>query len=252
MRSNDRDFVSSLEKGLLLIEAFDVGQPRMTVAEAARRAGLTRAAARRYLLTLVALNYAESDGKYFWLCPKILRLGYAFLSTTSLPKIAQPILDQIGAKTKEVASLATLVDNEVILLAHSAVRRMVSATSNVGMRLPVCSSAAGRTILASQSDKAVIEHLRSIKREQLTPKTMTRLDDLMVEIAQVRATGYAISDEELEIGLRAIAVPLVDSRGEAHFALAVSVLAAHLTIADMVRDILPCLISGKQAIEQAL
>ncbi len=252
MRSHDRDFVSSLEKGLLLIEAFDVAQPRLTVAEAARKAKLTRAAARRYLLTLVALNYADSDGKYFWLCPKVLRLGYAFLSTASLPKIAQPVLDQIGAKTKEVTSLATLVDNEVVFLAHSAIRRMVSVTNNVGMRLPVCSSAAGRAILASQSDKKVIGHLKSVRREQLTPKTKTHLDDLMVEIAQVRLNGYAISDEELEIGLRAIAVPLVDSRGEVHFALAVSVLAAHLTVADMVRDILPCLVSGKQAIERAL
>ncbi|MCZ2112923.1 MAG: helix-turn-helix domain-containing protein [Anaerolineae bacterium] len=252
MRSHDRDFVGSLEKGLLLIEAFDVNQPRLTVAEAARRADLTRAAARRYLLTLVALNYAETDGKHFWLCPKVLRLGYAFLSTASLPKIAQPILDQIGTKTKEVTSLHTLVDSEIVCLAHSAIRRMVAATSNIGMRLPAYSSAAGRVILASWSDEAVIAYLKSIKRERLTPMTMTRLEDLMAEIAQVRANGYAISDEELEIGLRAIAVPLADSRGEVHFALAVSVLAAHLSVEEMVRNILPQLLSGKKVIEQSL
>lgn len=252
MRSHERDFVGSLDKGLSLIEAFDVAQPRLIVAEAARRTNMTRAAARRYLLTLVALNYAETDGKYFWLCPKVLRLGYAYLSTASLPKIAQPILDRIGEKTKEVTSLATLVDSEVVFLARSSIRRMVAATSNVGMRLPAYCSAAGRAILGGRSDEAVAEHLKSVKRERLTPKTKTRLEDLMAEIAQVRADGYSISDEELEIGLRSIAVPVTDSRGEVHFAIAVSVLAAHLTTEEMVSVLLPHLLSGKHAIEQTL
>jgi len=222
------------------------------VAEAARRTNMTRAAARRYLLTLVALNYAETDGKYFWLCPRVLRLGYAYLSTASLPKIAQPILDRIGEKTKEVTSLVTLVDSEAVFLASSAIRRMVAATSNVGMRLPAYSSAAGRAILAGLSDAEVIEHLKGVKRERLTPKTKVRIEDLMAEIAQVRIDGYAISDEELEIGLRAIAVPVADSRGEVHFAIAVSVLAAHLSVEEMVSDILPHLLSGKKAIERTL
>lgn len=252
MRSHDRDFVSSLDKGLSLIEAFGVAQPRLMVAEAARRTNMTRAAARRYLLTLVALNYAETDGKYFWLCPRVLRLGYAYLSTASLPKIAQPILDRIGEKTKEVTSLVTLVDSEAVFLASSAIRRMVAATSNVGMRLPAYSSAAGRAILAGLSDAEVIEHLKGVKRERLTPKTKVRIEDLMAEIAQVRIDGYAISDEELEIGLRAIAVPVADSRGEVHFAIAVSVLAAHLSVEEMVSDILPHLLSGKKAIERTL
>ena len=252
MRSHDRDFVSSLEKGLLLIEAFDVAQPRLTVAEAARRTELTRAAARRYLLTLVALDYAESDGKYFWLSPRVLRLGYAYLSTASLPKMAQPILDRIGEKTKEVTSLAALVDTEMIFLARSSIRRMVAATSNVGLRLPAYCSAAGRAVLASRSDKEVLEHLKSVKRESLTPHTKTRLEDLMTEIAQVRAPGYSVSDEELELGLRSIAVPVADSRGEVHFAIAVSLLSAHMTTEVMVRDILPHLLAGKRAIESIL
>ncbi len=253
IRSHDRDFVSSLEKGLLLIEAFEVGQPRLTVAEAATRTKLTRAAARRYLLTLVSLNYAESDGKYFWLSPRVLRLGYAYLSTASLPKMVQPILDHIGEKTKEVTSLAALVENEVIFLARSSsIRRMVAATSNVGLRFPAYCSAAGRAVLASRSDKEVMENLKNVKRERLTPNTKTRLENLMTEITQVRAQGYSVSDEELELGLRSIAVPVADSRGEVHFAVAVSLLSAHMTTKKMVRDILPHLLSAKQEIESLL
>lgn len=252
MRSHDRDFVTSLEKGLLLIEAFEVAQPRLTVAEAARRTELTRAAARRYLLTLVALDYAESDGKYFWLSPRVLRLGYAYLSTASIPKMVQPILDRIGEKTKEVTSLAALSDGEVIFLARSSARRMVAATSNVGLRLPAYCSAAGRAVLASRGDKEVLDYLKNGKRERLTPKTKTRLEDLMAEIAQVRALGYSVSDEELELGLRSIAVPVVDARGEVHFAMAVSLLSAHMTTKAMVRDVLPHLLSGKREIESLL
>lgn len=252
MRSHDRDFVSSLEKGLRLIEAFEVAEPRLTVAEAASRADLTRAAARRYLLTLVSLDYAESDGKYFWLSPRVLRLGYAYLSTASLPKMVQPILDGIGEKTKEVTSLATLVDTEVIFLARSAIRRMVAATSNVGLRLPAYCSAAGRAVLASRSDKEIMEHLKKAKRERLTRNTRVRLEDLMTEMAQVRAQGYSVSDEELELGLRSIAVPVADSRGEVHFAIAVSLLSAHMTTEVMVRDILPHLLAGKRVIESLL
>lgn len=252
MRSHDRDFVSSLEKGLLLIEAFEVGQPRLTVAEAATRTKLTRAAARRYLLTLVSLDYAESDGKYFWLSPRVLRLGYAYLSTASLPKMVQPILDRIGEKIKEVTSLAALVENEVIFLARSSIRRMVTATSDVGLRLPAYCSAVGRAVLASRSDKEVMEHLKNVKRERLTPNTKTRLVDLMTEITQVRAQGYSVSDEELELGLRSIAVPVANSRGEVHFAVAVSLLSAHKTTKEMVRDILPHLLSSKQEIESLL
>lgn len=182
----------------------------------------------------------------------MLRLGYAYLSTASLPKMVQPILDRIGEKTREVTSLAALVENEVVFLARSSIRRMVAATSNVGLRLPAYCSAAGRAILASRSDKEAMEHLRNAKRERLTPNTKVRIEDLMAEIAQVRVQGYSISDEELELGLRSIAVPVADAQGEVHFALAVSLLSAHMTTKEMLRDILPHLIAGKREIESLL
>lgn len=252
MRSHDRDFVSSMEKGLLLIEAFEADQARLTVAEAARKTALTRAAARRYLLTLVALKYAETDGKFFWLTPRVLRLGYAYLSTTSLPKLAQPILDRVGEKTKEVTSLAMLDGADVIFVARSAIRRVVSASSDVGLRLPAYCTAAGRVMLAGRSDEALEEFFKTSKRRHLTPHTKTGVDELLAEVARVRANGYSVSDEELEIGLRSIAVPLTSSRGKLDLAIVVSLLATHMSAADMVRHILPELVDAKQALEVML
>ena len=251
-KRQDRDFVGSLEKGLALIEAFDIAQPGLTVAEAARKTGLTLAAARRYLLTLVALNYAETDGKHFSLMPRVLRLGYAYLSTASFPKIAQPFLDRIGEKTKEVTSLAVLEGTEVLFVARSSIRRMVAATTNVGLRMPAYCTAAGRVMLASLSDEVLVEMFKSVKRERFTPHTKTRVDELMAEIVRVRANGYSISDEELELGLRSIAVPLVDSRGEVRLAIAVSLLSAHMSATDMVSEILPQLRASKLALEAML
>lgn len=252
-RSHDRDFVASMEKSLLLIEAFEAEQPRLTVADAARKASLTRAAARRYLLTLVALKYADTDGKYFWLTPRVLRLGYAFLSTTPLTKLAQPILDRVGEKLKMVTSLATLDDRDVVFIARSAtIRRVISAVSDVGSRLPAYSTAAGRAMLAGRDDEALRAFLTSCKRRKVTLHTKTRVDELMAEIAAVRTAGYAISDEELEIGLRSIAVPVQSSRGEMDLSIVVSLLTTHMSVDDMVRNVLPELLASRQALEVML
>ncbi len=242
-----------MEKSLLLIEAFDAEQPRLTVADAARKASLTRAAARRYLLTLVALKYADTDGKYFWLTPRVLRLGYAFLSTTPLTKLAQPILDRVGEKLKMVTSLATLDDRDTVFIARSAtIRRVISAVSDVGSRLPAYCTAAGRAMLARRNDEALRAFLTSGKRRKVTLHTKTRVEELLAEIAAVRTAGYAISDEELEIGLRSIAVPVQSSRGEMDLSIVVSLLTTHMSVEDMVRSVLPELLASQQALEVML
>lgn len=252
-RSHDRDFVAAMEKSLLLIEAFEAEQPRLTVADAARKTSLTRAAARRYLLTLVALKYADTDGKHFWLTPRVLRLGYAFLSTTPLTKLAQPSLDRVGEKLKMVTSLATLDDRDVVFVARSAaIRRVISASSDVGSRLPAYCTAAGRVMLAQRDDEALRAFFTAGKRRKLTSYTKTRLDELMAEIAAIRTAGYAVSDEELEIGLRSIAVPVRSSRGEMDLSIVVSLLTTHMSVDDMIRSILPELLASKQALEVML
>lgn len=252
MRSGERDFVGALEKGLAVIEAFGPTAPRLTLSEVARRTGLTRAAARRYLLTLARLRYAEPDGRFFSLTPRVLRLGYAYLSTAPLPKIAQPVLETIGEKTQEVASISILDGNEIVFLARSAKRRIVSVTNDVGTRRPAYCTSMGRVLLASRPEAELERLLKTSRPRKHTPKTKTGYRELLREIAKVRAQGYALNDEELEIGLRAIAVPVADSRGEAALAMSVSLHSARMTAAQMIQKILPVLQSGSRTLSAML
>lgn len=245
MNDHDRDFVGALEKGLSVIESFDRGHARLTLTEVARRTGLTRAAARRYLLTLTRLGYGETDGKLFWLAPRVLRLGYAFMSTTPLPRLAQPIIDRIGERTQEVATAAVLDGDEVVFIAHSASRRIISATNGVGTRIPLYCSAAGRVLLAAQADVDVDRYLSGGPFPKLTAKTRTEIEDLRRSTIRARADGYAISDEELESGLRSIAVAVPDARGKASLSLAVSLHAGRMSVAQMTEQILPELEAGR-------
>ncbi len=162
MEINERDFVGSLEKGLGVIEAFDASNQKMTLSEVARKTGLTRAAARRYLLTLVNLNYAEHDKGLFSLAPRVLRLGYAYLSTASLPRLAQPVLEIVGGRTKEVASIAVFDGTEIVFLARSMNHRIVSATIGLGTPYPAYCTAIGRVLLASRPDAEVEHYLKNI------------------------------------------------------------------------------------------
>jgi len=252
MRGGDRDRVGSLEKGLAVIAAFSASCPRLTLAEAARKTGLTRATVRRHLLTLVALGFAESDGRHYWLTPRVLRLGYAYLSSTPLPKIAQPVLDEIGERTKEVASLAILDGTEVVFLGHSSTRRLVAASTSVGLRLPAYCTALGRAILAHRPEADVERFLANVEPRRFTPHTKIAPDEIRAAIARARSLGYSVSDEELEIGLRSIAIPVANSRNQVQLGLAVSLHAAHMTGEEMIRDILPEIRAGREVLETML
>jgi len=244
--ARQRDFVGALEKGLAVIQALGAAASAQTLSEVARRTGLTRAAARRYLLTLARLGYVQIDGRTFVLTPLVLRLGYAYFSTAPLPRLAQPLLERIGERTREVASLVVLDGAEVLFLAQSSRRRIVSAASGVGSRIPAYCAAAGRVLLAARPEGEVERLLRTLRPTRLTPKTKTSIREILAEVAKARQIGYAISDEELELGLRAIAVPVRDARGEVRVALAVSLQAAHLTPAQMVDKLLPELQEGSR------
>ncbi|MBT3552352.1 MAG: helix-turn-helix domain-containing protein [Rhodospirillaceae bacterium] len=252
MTDDIKDHVGSLEKGLAVIAAFDGATPRLNVAQAARKTGLTRASARRYLLTLARLGYAESNGRQFQLTPRVLRLGYAYLSSTPLPKIAQPIVDQIGERTGEVASLAALENDEVVFLGHSTTRRLVSASTSVGLRFSAHCTALGRVILAAQSEADVARFLADLQPEKLTPHTRTSVTDIHAAIIQAGRDGFSVSDQELEIGLRSIAVPVSDSHGRVKLGLAVSLQAGRMSVADMIANILPVLRAGRAELETML
>lgn len=252
MYKNDRDFVGALEKGLAVIEAFDASSQRMTLSEVARKAGLTRPTARRYLLSLARLGYAETDGKHFWLTHRVLRLGYAFLSSAPMPKICQPVLDQIAESTREAASLSTLDGAEIVFLASSVAPRMMAATINVGLRLPAHCTAGGRILLAGLPDAVVENQLKTVAPKKLTAKTKTGLRELLHEIRKARKCGYALNDEEQEVGVRSIAVPVTAPQLQMRLAMAVSVHAGRMSVAEMIRHILPKLLAGKLALEKVL
>ena len=237
-----RDLISGLEKGLLVIEAFDDDQPRQTIADVATRCRLTRAAARRYLLTLEHLGYVNSDGKLFSLTPKVLRLGQSYMYSARLPRIVQPELNRLAYTLKEASSAGVLDGNDVLCVAALSAARIVSATLQPGTRVPAYCTSNGRVLLSAMSEADADVWLASQTFDALTPHTLVTVQRLRVEISRARAQGYAAVDQELELGLRTIAVPLKNGRGEVVAALNVSVNAAQVSMDQLVERCLPALL----------
>ena len=247
-----RDFVASLEKGLLVIEAFDASRPRLTLSDVAKRTGITRAAARRYLLTLTKLNYAEFDGRYFSLTPRILRLGYAYLSSASLSAQVQPFLERISEETGESSSAAILDGDDIVYIARSATRRIMSIGLGVGSRLPAHCTSLGRAILAYQPEDVLTAYLQRVQLEARTPKTVTDKTVFRAVLEASRNEGYAFVDEELEYGLRSIAVPVVQRNGKVMIALNLSAQAGRLSAMEMKERLLPLLRDASQTLRYML
>ena len=223
----ETDFLGSLAKGLSVIEAFTAEMERMSITDVANATGLDRATARRCLLTLHELGYAHYDGKYFSLTPRVLRLGTGCLATMSLPRIVQPRLDDLSVKIGQSVSVSILDGWEIVYIARSAQQRVMSISLMPGSRLPAYCTSMGRVILASMPEDEALSVVSQRPLEQRTSKTKTSLDDIAVELRLVRSQGYAIIDQEVETGLRSIAVPIVNSRGQTVAALNTGVAAVH-------------------------
>ncbi len=249
---NDRDFVASLEKGLLVIEAFDANRSKLTLSDVAKLTGITRAAARRYLLTLTKLNYADFDGRYFSLSPRILRLGYAYLSSTSLSARVQPFLERISEETGESSSAAVLDGDDIVYIARSATRRIMSIGLGVGSRLPAYCTSLGRAILAYQPPEVIDVYLQRVRLEAKTPKTVTDKAELRRVLEAARAQGYALVNEELEFGLRSIAVPVIQKTGQVTIALNLSAQAGRISTDEMKERFLPSLNAASEALRYIL
>lgn len=220
--------MAALEKGLAVIECFGAGHDKLTIAEVARATDLSRAAARRCLLTLTRIGYAEFDGKFFRLTPRVLRLGYAWLSSTALPQLVQPFLEKLSEDTHESSSASLLDGHEIVYIARSAQRRIMSVGLSVGSRLPAFCTSMGRVLLAARDPAEARRRILAGRPKPLTQKSVTDVDALMALIDRVREQGYAIVDQELELGLISVAMPLVNGRGEtlAAFNLSVQVQRA--------------------------
>lgn len=237
-----RDLIAGLDKGLQVIEAFDQERSRLTITEVAERTGLTRAAARRYLITLVHLGYARQQDKLFWLSPKVLRLGQSYLHSARLPRIVQPLLYRLAYSLGEAASVGILEEDELVCVAAVSAGRVVSTTLQPGTRVPAFCTASGRVMLASLPPAQVAEYLARLRPEALTEHTIVSKERLALEIDRSRAQGYAMVNQEMELGLRTIAVPLRNFRGETVAAMNVSLLAARMPVEEIVERCLPGLL----------
>jgi len=246
-QGHDGDFVQSLERGLSVIRAFDADHPKLTLSEVAASTGLSRAAARRFLRTLVQLGYMRSDGSRFALRPKILELGYAYLST--LPEVAMPHLEQLVEQVHESSSVCELDGDDVIYIARVPTKRIMTVTISVGTRFPAYATSMGRVLLAAQPDERLDEYLESASLRGLTGHTITSATALRRELRKIRSQGWALVDQELEEGLRSIAAPIRDADGQVIAAVNVSTHAGRRTLNSIVEDLLQPLLATARRIE---
>ena len=234
-------FVQSLARGLAVISAFDADNPEMTLSEVARRTGLSRATARRFLLTLAQLGYVRADGSNFALTPRVLRLGIAYLSSLGLPAVARPHLQDLAAQLGESTSVAVLDGDDIVYVARVATRRIMTVGISVGTRFPAYAASMGRVLLAGLDDQALEAYLARVELTPLTNRTVRTADALRAALVEVRQQGWALVDQELEIGLRSLAAPIRDARGQVIAALNVSTNApavASEPVPDSYRDAL--------------
>jgi IclR family pca regulon transcriptional regulator len=245
-------FVQSLERGLAVIRAFDAGHPELTLSEVARICDLTRAGARRFLLTLADLGYVRSDGRMFSLTPRVMELGYAFLSSLSLPEVAEPHLERLVAEVRESSSVSVLDGDDIVYVARVPTSRIMTVAINVGTRFPAYATSMGRVLLAALPDEAIGAYLDRVRLNRLTAKTVPSAAALRTELRTVRRQGYALVDQELEEGLRSIAAPLHDRTGTVVGAVNVSVHASRTSLNAMTSDLLPPLLATTARIDADL
>lgn len=233
------DHVQSLARGLAVIRAFDADHPRQTVSEVAAATGLSRPAARRFLLTLVDLGYVRSDGNAFWLTPRVLDLGYSYLSSLSLPELAGPHLEALTAKVHESASVSILDGDDIVYVARVPVSRIMAVSITIGTRFPAYATSMGRVLLAGLNDHGLDDHLARVSPVALTEHTKTTVRELREEIDRVRHDGYCIVDEELELGLRSLAAPVHGRDGAVIAAINISTQSARYSVDAVHADLLP-------------
>jgi IclR family pca regulon transcriptional regulator len=245
-------FVQSLERGLAVIRAFDDHNPELTLSDVARSTGLTRAAARRFLLTLADLGYVRTEGRWFTLSPRILELGYAYLSSQSLTDVAEPHLERLVAEVHESSSVSVLDGEDIVYVARVPTSRIMTVSINVGTRFPAYATSMGRVLLSRMADEELEDYLERVELVPLSPRTVTSRDTLRTELAKVRSQGWALVDQELEEGLRSVAAPIRDRSGKTIAAVNLSAHASRMSIEAARRGLVPPLLATAARIEADL
>ncbi|MEV4189060.1 IclR family transcriptional regulator domain-containing protein [Streptosporangium canum] len=246
------DHVQSLARGLSVIRAFGAATPELTLSEVARATGLTRAAARRFLLTLVDLGYVRTDGRLFALSPRVLELGYAYLSGLSLPEVAEPHLARLVAEVRESASMAVLDGEDIVYVARVATTRIMRVSIDIGTRFPAHCTSMGRVLLAGLPAGEPDARLGRAGLRGFTARTVTTPSALLAELDRVRSQGWAMVDQELEEGLRSVAVPVRDRSGRVVAAMNISSHASRTTVESVRNDLLPPLLAAAARVEADL
>lgn len=238
----NRDFVTSLAKGLAVIQAFGEQTPRMTLSEVAERTGLTRAGARRLLLTLQALGFVQSNGRFFELSPKVLSLGYSFLAAHNFTGVIQGLLEGVTRELNESCSVAMLDGTDVVYVARSAAEhRLMSIGLSVGSRLPALATSMGRAIIAYMPEDERESLLAGAELSAYTERTVTDTDTLRDILARTYKQGYCVVDQELEHSLRSLAVPVCSDTGKVVAAVNVSTNAGRVSKRELLDTFLPVL-----------
>ena len=250
------DYIEGMAKGLAVLESFDTERQRLNATLAAQRAGLTRAAARRHLLTLAHLGYLETDGSYFWLSAKVLRLSGSYLASARLPRLLQPTLNRLAAQTQESYSAVVLDRDEVVIVARSVSiggsTRVLAHGLHLGARLPAFATSTGRLLLAALPRPELAAWFKGRVLPRLTPLTTTDVRELRARIRQAASDDYCVAREEHELGVHALAVPLRNMRGQTVAALNVVASPVRLEVEAMQRDLLPRLMDAARELRPLL
>lgn len=251
-RGSPGQFVQSLARGLDVVTAFDARHPRMTLSDVARRTGLTRATARRFLLTLEELGYVRTDGRLFELTPKVLQLGYSYLSSLSLPALAGPHLETLSARVEESTSASVLDGSDIVYVARVSTHRIMTVAIAVGTRFPAHATSMGRVLLAGLPPERLAEYLATARLERLTEHTTVDRAALEADLVRVRAQGWSVVDQELELGLRSVAAPVTDGSGRVVAAVNVSMRVGAPGSGDPVPEVVPPLLECARRISEDL
>ena len=246
------DFVQSLARGIAVISAFSATARRLTLADASRATGLTRATCRRLLLTLVELGYASTDGKTYELTPRVLDIGYSYLASLQISEIAQPYLEALSEAVHESSSVSVLDDTDIVYVARVPTKRIMTVAIGLGSRFPAYQTSMGRVLLAELPDDRIVDVFDRSDRSRRTPSTVTTSEQLLAAVETLRTRGWSLVDQELEIGVRSFAAPIRDGRGTAVAAINVSTHAVRTGI-DHIHEVLaPQLLATAAGISEAL
>ena len=246
------DLIEGFITGLSVITAFSDSAPLLTASELAARLGISRAAARRFLITLTHTGYAATDGRAYWLTPKVLALGYSYLGSARLPRTVRPFLQGITAEVNESSNLALLDGHDIVYAARANVARLMSTAIEPGTRLPAHVTAAGRVIAAGMPRAAFEAWLAEADLTHHTPRTVTSKSAFAAEVRKAGERGYSAIESQYETGLRGIAVPLIDNQGETIGALGISMAESTCTTEEAIRRCVPALQKAARALRDLI